>query len=56
MLEVKEVNKLNDTIAQHHMFFMITRRFMPVFLSTDQTISRLGLGDLLVVMRSLTMT
>ena len=50
-LVVNEVNKLDDTIAQHHtLFFIILRQFMLVILSTDLTISRLGLSDLLVVM------
>ena len=47
-LVVKENNKLNDTIAQLHMF--IIRQFMLLFLSKDQTISHLGLSELLVIM------
>ena len=44
-LEVKEVNKLNDTIAQHHMlFFIIIRHGMLVILSKDQTIYTLCQG------------
>ena len=50
-LVVKEDNKLNYTIAQHHMFFFITiLQFMLLILSKDQTTSRLGLSELLVVM------
>ena len=48
---MKEVNKLDDTITQYHtLFFIIIRQFMLVILSTDLTISRLGLSELLVVM------
>ena len=49
-LVVKEDNKRNDTTAQHHMLFIIIRRFMLPILSKDQTVSRLGHSELLVVM------
>ena len=49
-LEVEEVNKLNYTIAKHYMlFFIIILQFMLVILSKDQTVSRLGLSELHVV-------
>ena len=38
---MKGVKKPNDTIAQHHMLFFITRQFVLLFLSKDQTLSRL---------------
>ena len=46
---MKEVNKLNDTIAQQYTIF-ITRRFMLLTLSKDQTVSLLWFGELLVIM------
>ena len=49
-LVVKEVSKLNDTIAQHHMPLINIRQFMPVIFSTDLTLSLLGRSELLVIM------
>ena len=48
-LDVKEANKLNDTIAQHHMVLIIIHQFMLLILSKDHTISRLGISELLVI-------
>ena len=48
---MKENKKLNDAVAQHHMlFFNIIRHVMLLILSKDQTISRLVLSELHVVM------
>ena len=55
-VEVKGVNKLNNTITRHHMLFLFIRQFMLLILSKDKTISHLGLGELLVIMSSLTLT
>ena len=43
-------NKLDDTIVQHHMLFIIIRQFMPAIFSKDQTISLLWFSELLVTM------
>ena len=49
-LEVKEVKKLNNPIAQHHILFTkIICSFMLLILSKEQTLSRLGLSALLVI-------
>ena len=49
-LEVKEVNELNEAVAQHHIHLTIIRQFMLVILKTDQTLSHLEVSQLLVVM------
>ena len=38
-------NKLDDTIVQHHTLLINIRQFMPLILTKDQTLSRLGIGD-----------
>ena len=35
---MKDVTKLNDTIAKHHLLSFIIRQFMLLILSKDQTI------------------
>ena len=47
---MKEVNKLNDTIAQQYTLFIFIRRFMLLTLSKDQTVSLLWFSELLVIM------
>ena len=50
-LEVKEDNKLSDTIAQRHILSTkIICPFMQVIFSKDQTISRLEFSELPVIM------
>ena len=41
---------MNDTIAHPHTLFFIIRQLMLLILSKDQTLSRLGLSALLVIM------
>ena len=41
---------MNDTIAHPHTLFFIIRQLMLLILSKDQTISRLELSELLVIM------
>ncbi|KAL7715468.1 EF-hand domain-containing protein [Entamoeba marina] len=50
-LEIKEINKLNDQLAQRHaLFFVILRQYFLLTLSPDLLISRLSLTELLVIM------
>ena len=55
-VEVKGVNKLNNTITRHYMLFLFICQFMLLILSKDKTISHLGLSELLVILSSLTLT
>ena len=48
---MKEVNKLNDTVAKHHtLIILLLLQFMLPTLSKDQTLSRLELSELVVIM------
>ena len=47
---MKDDNKPNDTIAHPHTLFFINRQLMLLILSKNQTTSRFGLSELLVIM------
>ncbi|ELP90849.1 hypothetical protein EIN_359320 [Entamoeba invadens IP1] len=50
-LEVKGINKLNDTIAQRHtLMFIILRQFFVLILDQDKLISKMALHELVLLM------
>ncbi|ELP90291.1 hypothetical protein EIN_504470 [Entamoeba invadens IP1] len=50
LLEVQEINKLNDLLAQRHtQMFILLRQFFLLIMSQDKSISKMALEELLIV-------
>ncbi|ELP86642.1 hypothetical protein EIN_092070 [Entamoeba invadens IP1] len=54
VLEIKEINKLNDLLAERHaMMYIILRQFFLLIMNNNKNISRLALHELVIVMNKI---